>query len=387
MSEFEDQKISGEEEKEEDTTLANSDVTTKYQEAAKIVNSTLTEIIAMCVPGATVLDICKAGDAAIVTKCDAIYRPKKGRKPVEKGVAFPVCLSVNECLCHFSPLESDTPVVLAAGDSVKIDLGCHVDGYIAVAAHTVIVPGDAPVTVTGPQADCLNAAYIAAEVAARLITPGNTNKQVSEGVKAVGDAYGVQAVAGTVMHQMKRYVIDASKVIMLREEGEQKAEECTFEANEVYAVDVAMSTGEGKPRDMDTRTTVYKRNVDRTYNLKMKASRAMFSEISKKFPTLPFSLRSLEDERQAKLGVRELVQHELIAPYPVLYERADDHVVHVKFTVLLLPSGTTKITGMSLPEGMALSEGKTLPEDIQNLLAAENKKKKKSKKKKATGDA
>ena len=42
---------------------------------------------------------------------------------------------------------------------------------------------------------------------------------------------------------------------------------------------------------------------------------------------------------------------------------------------------------MSLPEGMALSEGKTLPEDIQNLLAAENKKKKKSKKKKATGDA
>mmetsp|Transcript_6632 Transcript_6632/g.10016 ORF Transcript_6632/g.10016 Transcript_6632/m.10016 type:complete len:120 (+) Transcript_6632:136-495(+) len=119
----------------------------------------------------------------------------------------------------------------------------------------------------------------------------------------------------------------------------------------------------------------------------MKASRAMFSEISKKFPTLPFSLRSLEDERQAKLGVRELVQHELIAPYPVLYERADDHVVHVKFTVLLLPSGTTKITGMSLPEGMALSEGKTLPEDIQNLLAAENKKKKKSKKKKATGDA
>ena len=28
---------------------------------------------------------------------------------------------------------------LKAGDIVKIDLGCHIDGYIAVAAHTVIV--------------------------------------------------------------------------------------------------------------------------------------------------------------------------------------------------------------------------------------------------------
>lgn len=32
---------------EEDTTLANSDVTTKYQEAAKIVNATLLEVMAM----------------------------------------------------------------------------------------------------------------------------------------------------------------------------------------------------------------------------------------------------------------------------------------------------------------------------------------------------
>lgn len=34
-------------EEEEDTSLANPDVTTKYQEAAKIVNSTLTEIMAL----------------------------------------------------------------------------------------------------------------------------------------------------------------------------------------------------------------------------------------------------------------------------------------------------------------------------------------------------
>ncbi|CAE7589584.1 EBP1 [Symbiodinium microadriaticum] len=78
---------------------------------------------------------------------------------------------------------------------------------------------------------------------------------------------------------------------MLREEGDQKVDECTFEVNEVYAVDVAMTTGEGKPREQDSRTTVFKRNVDKNYSLKMKAARAMFSEINKKFPTLPFTIR------------------------------------------------------------------------------------------------
>ena len=36
------------------------------------------------------------------------------------------------------------------GDIVKMDLGCHIDGYIAVAAHTVIVPEnkDTPVDLT-----------------------------------------------------------------------------------------------------------------------------------------------------------------------------------------------------------------------------------------------
>ena len=56
-------------------------------------------------------------------------------------------------------------------------------------------------------------------------------------------------------------------------------------------------------------------------------------------------ISTVEDERQAKLGVRECVQHELLTPYPVLFERPGTFMAHVKMTVLLLPSGTAKITG------------------------------------------
>ena len=98
------------EEPEEDTTLANSDVVTKYQEAARIANEVLKEISDMCVPGAKVLELCTAGDELINQKCGLIFKAKVKGKDVEKGVAFPVCVSINECVCNVSPLTSEGTV-------------------------------------------------------------------------------------------------------------------------------------------------------------------------------------------------------------------------------------------------------------------------------------
>lgn len=38
--------------------------------------------------------------------------------------------------------------------------------------------------------------------------------------------------------------------------------------NEAFALDVIVSTGEGKPRESEYRTTVYKRAIEKTYSLK-----------------------------------------------------------------------------------------------------------------------
>jgi hypothetical protein len=48
----------------------------------------------------------------LLQKASLIFRSKKGPK-VEKGVAFPVCLSVNNCVCHYSPLASDESVSMS----------------------------------------------------------------------------------------------------------------------------------------------------------------------------------------------------------------------------------------------------------------------------------
>lgn len=47
-----------------------------------------------------------------------------------------------------------------------------------------------------------------------------------------------------------------------------------------------------QPKLLDEKqTTIYKRAVEKNYNLKMKASRFIFSEINQKFPIMPFTAR------------------------------------------------------------------------------------------------
>ena len=175
-------------------------------------------------------------------------------------------------------------------------------------------------------------------------------------------------------------MIDAAKMIALVEEPEQRIEECTFEQGEVYCIDVAMSTGEGRCREAEAQTTVFKRIVERNYQLRQRYSRQLINEINHKSPTLPFTIRSMgAAESQARAGLRECLMNELLLPYPVMVERENESVVHVKFTVLLLPSGTTKITGVSYPQG-AFSTDKTVDADIAAVLAQSSKKKKKKKK-------
>ena len=55
-----------------------------------------------------------------------------------------------------------------------------------------------------------------------------------------------------------------------------------------------------------------------TYQLKMKNSRAVFSEVQKKAGAFPFNIRTLEDEKRSRLGLQEAVQHSLVKPYEVM---------------------------------------------------------------------
>jgi len=346
---------------------------------AEICNQALQHVLKLAVAGAKVVDLCAAGDAFIIEQTSKIYTKGKGDKKVEKGVAFPTCVSPNNVVGTFSPLAGDA-TELKTGDLVKIDLGVHVDGYAAVAAHTVVVGGGAP---TGRQADVMAAVATAADVIIRMLKPGTKNSEITEMIGNVAADFKCSPVQGVLSHEMTRNVIDGKKVIIQRPEPEHKVDEFEFAANEVYAIDIVFSTGDGKPKESEDRTTVFKRAPESNYQLKMKASRAVFSDIMKKYPTFPFTLRNME-EKTARFGIRECRDHGLVHAYPVLIEKEGEVVAHLKFTALLLPTGTVQISGISVDRASFATECK-VSEPVAKILstskggaAAKKKKKKKA---------
>jgi len=370
-------------EEQVDESLTNSEVTVKYRTAGQIVTKTAIKLVEELQPGRNILELCELGDKILLEEAKNTY---KNKKSMERGIAFPTSISVNNVVGHYSP-EAGDKAVLKDGDVVKIDLGVHLDGFIAVIAHTHIVGNSQVKPTSGKAADVVCATHLAAEAVLRLLQPGNKNTDIAPVVQKIADTFKVNPVEAVLSHQLKRFVIDGTKVIPNKAVVDQAVEEFEFEENDVYGIDIVMSTGTGKTREQELRPTIYKRVVDQNYSLKLQAARKIFSEINEKHPALPFTLRWLED-KHVRFGLGEIESHGLVQPYPVLYEKENEIVAQFKYTVLVGPNGPTRITDVPLP--YVQSQYSIEDQETKDLLAQSVTAKKKGGKRKAkkskTGD-
>mmetsp|Transcript_4475 Transcript_4475/g.10933 ORF Transcript_4475/g.10933 Transcript_4475/m.10933 type:complete len:417 (-) Transcript_4475:839-2089(-) len=401
------------EQPEEQITLENPDVCTKYRTAADIANKALQSVLTACKEGADIFELCKLGDDTILEETGKVYNKKVAKKgdddkkkggddagkKMDKGIGFPTCVSVNEIAGHFSPLKNESKT-LRSGDIVKVDLGVQIDGFLAQAGHTVLIPpeGDSPSQkgqlnengkVADRRADVVLAAWTGAEAAVRMMQVGNTNTSVTQVIQQSADEFKCQPVSGVLSHMLNKNKIDDEKVIIGKETDDQKVDEFTFEVNQAYTLDILMSSGDGKTRETELRHTVYKRATDHTYILKTAKARQFISEVGKRFPHLPFSLANIEEEQCARVGVAEAKRHQLLHEYPVLTERPGEYIAQFKFTVLLLPGGTKKITGMPYAQSDVLeSQYSVETESLKKLLTQSvAPRKKRANKKKADAPA
>merc|ERR1712024_17973 len=269
-----------------------------------------------------------------------------------------------------------------------IDMGAHIDGFIAVVAHTVVVGSSASNPVTGKKADVLLAAQLCSEAAPRLVKPGNETYEVTETVSKIAESFDCKPVEGMLSHQLEQNRIDGEKTIIQNPSEAQRKEHDKFEfaLHEVYAVDVLISSGEGQGREKDAKITIYKKTED-TYMLKMKTSREFYSKVGKQFGSMPFNIRNMEDEKKARMGVVECVSKRLIEPFQVLFEKEGSYVAQYKFTVLLMPNGPHKITGLPFDESLVKTEKNLKDEEILKLLKTSASAKAARKKKKAAEKA
>jgi methionine aminopeptidase len=67
------------------------------------------------VPDADIAEVCAFGDSEMNGELQKVYN----KKNMEKGIAFPTCVSPNEICGHFSPLKSES-LKLKVGDVAKM---------------------------------------------------------------------------------------------------------------------------------------------------------------------------------------------------------------------------------------------------------------------------
>jgi curved DNA binding protein len=390
-------------EEEEVFDCSRPEVVTKYRVAGDIANLALQRVISLCVAGAKVHEVCAAGDAVIREECSKVYKKDK----FAKGLSFPTCLNIGLNCAHFSPLKDDT-TELKTGDVVKIDLGAHIDGFIGRVGHTIVVgAGTEANPATGRVADSILAAHNAAQVLLRCLRPGMINHKATELITRVLDSYEVTSIEGNLSHTMGRFNLDGTgseKAIIAKAQPERRMKECTFAENEVYFVDIVVTTGAGKASQTEDKPTLF-RATENEYQLKVKAAKTFLAEAKSKFGIMPFSLRDIEQSVAAvRLGEKELMEHELMEVFPVIQEKAglgdlppthparvrhgDEPVppptvtASTKFTVLMLKSGPVQITGHTIPLPTCRSAHAISDKEVVDLLATEARKKPEPKAKK-----
>ena len=272
------------------------------------------------------------------------------------GISHPTTVSPSSYITPYTPLSTDAeeaPTSLKANEAVKIQLGAQIDGLGTIVCDTIIVPGEANEDdkLSGREADLLLATYYANELLLRLMMPPGllasgtdeekkkaasekpiTQSKMTHLLEKVVRSYDCNLVEGTTSWLFERNEIEGKKKIVLSPPSDGGKGEGVPEIGDVWGVEMGVSLGTGKIKTLEKRPTLHRRTTT-TYHLKRPSSRQTLSEIVKKFGTFPFSLRQLEDERAAKVGVVECVRSNVLRQYEVVADKDSAPVARLLTTI------------------------------------------------------
>jgi len=205
------------------TTPAHDSVINKYQISADISNQALKIVLEAVKPGITSLELCNLGDETIAEKTSALFKKQKSLK---KGLAWPTCVSVNNTICHYSPMKSyknEGNITIKNGDMVKVEVGAHIDGFPAFAAHTKVVGASAENPIKGRQADVMHAAYNAAQVTLRMLKPGQVNREITQIIQKTTKSFNCVPIQNMASYNIEKDIVEGQKSILKNPNNEQLA--------------------------------------------------------------------------------------------------------------------------------------------------------------------
>ncbi len=257
---------------------------------------------------------------------------KEGARP-----AFPCNVSINDITAHYTPPANDKTVI-RSGDLVKLDMGAHVDGYIADTAISILI-GDHDENFE-KNLKMIEASQRALENAISIIKAGVELEKVGKIIQDTINDFGFKPVANLTGHSMDRWILHSGlSVPNINEKNTHKLEEGDVLAIEPFATD-----GIGYVTDMP-QTYIFRFLRDRP--LRLAHARNVLKKIKQEYKSLPFAQRWLTeyfDPKRLNASMRLLIQSRAIYPYHVLREKSGAWVSQAEHTIIVEKDSCQVIT-------------------------------------------
>jgi len=297
----------------------SEEVFQKYQRAGKIAREVREEIRRTVREGMPIIDLCE--------KTESLIR-EKGGKP-----AFPCNVSVNEIAAHYtSPLQDKRTI--PENSVVKIDIGVHVDGYVADTAVTV----------------CFNAEYEglvhtaeeALKKAVEILRPELSISRFGSTIQKVIKTRGFKPISNLTGHLIGRYVIHAGKSLP----NVFHISTSKVNVGEIYGVEPFVTVAEAVGR-VESGKEAHIFRFSKHKSLRDPYAKRLLSYITENFQTLPFTERWLQGcvpHSRYEAAFSNLLSSKVLMSYPVFIEASRKPVAQAEHTVLLVRDGCIVLT-------------------------------------------
>jgi len=282
------------------------DILEKYRKAGSILNSVIQDAKRKVDADVPLIEVAEFVEGSIRSR---------GAQP-----AFPCNLSLNRMAAHFTPGPKDQSTF---GESmVKLDIGVHVDGYIADAAVTVDLSG---------HPELVEASKAALDAAIELVSPGVNTAQLGVAIENAIAGYGFKPVANLTGHGLQRFSAHDEPIIPNKaiDQG------MPLKEGDVIAIEPFATDGSGR---ISESSIVEIFGFSGRRPVRSPQAREVLREIMEQYNTLPFARRWLTGVR-IDYSLAQLLRSGIIHSYPVLWEVEGASVSQAEHTVIVLSEG------------------------------------------------
>lgn len=280
-------------------------------------------------PGIKLIDIAKLIELKTIELSDA-------KSSINRGIGFPVGLSVNNCAAHWHP-NSSNKTVLNPHDIIKIDFGTEVNGWICDSAFTICFDSKFD--------NLMLAVKEATETGIKNIGVdvdiGDWGKSIQEVMESYevtidGTTHPIKAISNLGGHNIVKGVIHGGTFLPSVDMKSSLPTNYRFKEG-VHAVETFGSTTDNVVSDVGE-CTLYRLNPDylsMDTPTKFVQVNDLFKTIKSQFKTLPFTDRYIESFYQHKSCLKVLANNKIIHCYPPLCVGGQGYTAQYEHTVYI----------------------------------------------------